>query len=132
MISLGDPTKKSEQIWQQAVMASLHSGKTASESIDAADEVRQAFMCRFGIPDKEHLNLCQRLTIELKNRDPYQLEGTEVAVVADPQKPIGIIKKIEVGHCGTTSVLLEWQDTHDGESWVPVEHCHIVKPITQV
>lgn len=128
MISIGDATKKSETVWQQAVMAALGAGATAEGAVDTADEIQQAFLCRFGTPDIEHLNVCQKLSVEMKNRDPYQLEGVEVAVVTDPQKPIGIIKKVQPGdHGGTLKVLLSWQDTYDGEGWVSAESCRIIR-----
>lgn len=128
MISMGDADKKSELVWQQAVIAAVGAGKSADAAVDVADEVRQAFLCRFGKPDKDHLNVCQKLSVELQNRDPYQLEGVEVAVVTDPQKPIGIIKKVSPDDHGShTMVLLAWQDTYDGEKWVPAENCRIIR-----
>lgn len=128
MVSIGDFDKKSEVIWQQALMAAIGAGKSPEQSVDTADEARQAFLCRFGTPDKDHLNVCQKLTVELQNRDPYQLEGVEVVVTTDPQKPIGIIKKVEPeGHSGGLRVLLTWQDTYDGEKWVAADSCRIIR-----
>lgn len=128
MISMGDASKKSELVWQQAVMAAVGAGVPADKAIDTADEVQQAFLCRFGTPDKDHLNVCQSLAVELKNRDPYQLEGVEIVVTTDPQKPIGVIKKVEPEEHGKgLRVLVAWQDTYDGEKWVSVEGCSIIR-----
>ena len=128
MVLIGDAEKKSEMIWQHALMAAIGAGKSPEQSVDMADEARQAFLCRFGVPDKDHLNVCQKLTVELQNRDPYQLEGVEVVVTTDPQKPIGIIKKVEPeDHGGCLRVLLTWQDTYDGEKWVAADSCRIIR-----
>jgi hypothetical protein len=87
------PSSQSQQVWRDAVMGGIKSGKTASIAITEADEVMMAFETRFGPYDENKINATVRLDIALFYTERHALIGRRVVMPMNwDVVPVGVLK----------------------------------------